>query len=148
MTLAESLLQMTATASEPNASATLTIGNEAEGILKWKAEKNTVGATLMSRRPQPGHSVRPFGGKISDFAANRAKVAAAPEFNADDYPGEIFAHELLWAMIGESDKSLPNSMAQWFKVDPEISRWLQSDPRLARSPDGGNIRCKSQNQHL
>lgn len=126
MTLAESLLQMTATASEPNASATLTIGNEAEGILKWKAEKNTVGATLMSRRPQPG-PVRPFGGKISDFAANRAKVAAAPEFNADDYPGEIFAHELLWAMIGESDKSLPNSMAQWFKVDPQ------------KYPDGFNL---------
>lgn len=126
MTLAQTSLSMSATAAAPVASARLTIGNEAEGLLKWEAQKRTVSATLMSRRPLPG-AVRPFAGSLAATAANRAAVAASAEYDADDYPNDIYAYDQLWAMIGDTDKSLPNSMAQWFRVDP------------SKYPDGFNL---------
>ncbi len=118
MTIAESSLSMGATASAPVATGTLTIGNEAEGLLKWEASKSTLSAQLQSRRPAPG-SVRPFSGKLSTAAASRAAVAASAEYDADDYPQEIYTYDQLYAMIGETDKTLPNSLAQWFKVDAQ-----------------------------
>lgn len=117
MTISESSLSMAATAGAPVVSSRFTIGNEAEGLLKWAASKRTVSATLQSRRPQPG-SIRPFSGNLSAIAASRAAVAAFAEYEADDYPQDLYAYDQLWAMIGETDKSLPNSLAQWFRVDP------------------------------
>ncbi len=126
MTIAESSLSMTATAATPVVTSSLTIGNEAEGLLKWAAAKRTVSVLTQSRRPLPG-TVRPFQGQLSTTAANLAAVAASAEYDADDYPAEIYSYELLYAMIGESDKTLPNSLAQWFKVDPD------------KYPDGFNL---------
>lgn len=118
MTVAESSLSMTATASEPVATASLTIGNEAEGILKWSAATRTVSAQLQSRRPLPGTMSRSKI-KMAGSPAKTAAVAARAEYEAADYPQEITDSEQLYAMIGETDKSLPNSLAQWFKVDPQ-----------------------------
>ncbi|MDE7115140.1 MAG: choice-of-anchor D domain-containing protein, partial [Muribaculaceae bacterium] len=117
ITIAESSLSMTSTAAMPVVSSRFTIGNEAEGLLKWAASKRTVSATLQSRRPQPG-SVRPFSGNLSTTAASRVAVAAFAEYEADDYPQDLYTYDQLWAMIGETDKTLPNSLAQWFRVDP------------------------------
>lgn len=113
-------------AANPIASGEFTISNEAEGLLKWQASHRTVSAQLNSARPLPG-KIASFNGKLSAFSAGQRDVAAAPEYVADDYPREMTWSELLWAMIGETDKSLPNSMAQWFRVDPE------------KYPDGFNL---------
>ena len=49
MTIAESSLSMTATAATPVVTSSLTIGNEAEGLLKWAAAKRTVSVLTQSR---------------------------------------------------------------------------------------------------
>lgn len=118
MTVAETSLFMSATASQPIATASLTIGNEAEGLLKWSVAKATVSAQLQSGRPQPGTLNR---SKLTVAGANasRKAVAARAEYEAGDYPQEFGYAEELWAMIGETDKSKPNSLAQWFKVDAD-----------------------------
>lgn len=117
ITVAEESLSMAASAAAPVAESTVTIGNEAEGILKWEASHRTVSAVLSSARPVPGVLSR---NKVELCGATvRNRAAVTPEYEADDYPKEILYHDLLWAMIGENDKSLPNSMAQWFKVDAD-----------------------------
>lgn len=118
MTLSESSLSMEATASAPMATSSITIGNEAEGMLKWESAKRTVSASLQSRRALPG-TVKAFSGKLSTMAAVQRAATVKAEYEADDYPQEFCYFNELWAMIGETDKSLPNSMAQWFRVDPE-----------------------------
>lgn len=118
ITIAESSLDLAATATAPITSGVLTIGNEAEGILKWEAYKRSVSAVLASARPMPG-STGKYKGALAGANAPRAAATVAAEYEANDYPKEISYSGQLWAMIGETDKSLPNSMAQWFKVDPE-----------------------------
>ncbi|TGX83156.1 choice-of-anchor D domain-containing protein [Palleniella muris] len=122
----ETELSMATDEANPVATSRLTINNEAEGVLKWEATHRTVSAQMKSARPMPGKVV-PFAGKLSMKEASRRAVAAAPEYNADEYPKNMTWSEQLYAMIGETDKSLPNSMAQWFKVDPE------------KYPDGFNL---------
>lgn len=118
MTVAETSLSMSATAENPLASSSLTIGNEAEGILKWTGAKQTVSAQLMSRHPAPGIATQTRM-SLAGTTAKYASVTAKAEYDAGDYPCEITDSEMLYAMIGENDKSLPNSMAQWFKVDAQ-----------------------------
>lgn len=126
LTVDETSLSMAADEANPVATSSLTINNEAEGILKWESTHRTVSASMKSARPMPG-KMAPFTGKLAMKEASRRAVAAAPEFNADEYPKNMTWSEQLFAMIGDTDKSLPNSMAQWFKVDPE------------KYPDGFNL---------
>ncbi len=126
LTVDEAELSMASDEANPVATSRLTINNEAEGILKWEATHRTVSAQMQAARPMPGKVV-PFTGKLSiQKAAYRAATAAA-EYDADEYPKNMTWSEQLFAMIGDTDKSLPNSMAQWFKVDPE------------KYPDGFNL---------
>lgn len=117
MTIDVESLSMLATASQSTASAEFTIGNNADGLLKWNAATRTISAQPQSaRRPVIGN-VRPYSGKTgAQKIRTYARVAA--EYEADDYPELIKYHDMLWANIGETDKTLPNSMAQWFRVDP------------------------------
>ena len=135
MTVAESKVELASTAAQPIAEGTLTIGNSAEGILKWQSGKRTVSARPQSVvRPRPG-VLSAYKGRLAGTTAKaKAAVSAAPEYNADDYPVELSYYEQIWAMIGDTDRTLPNSMAQWFRVDPEkypqgfnlTSLWLTS----------------------
>ena len=119
LTVDKTSLSMKATADVPVATATLAIGNDAEGLLKWKASKNTRKVVMQSvARPAPGN-VQAYKGKIATADARRRAASVKPEYNAEDYPAEIYDYETLWSMIGDTDKSLPNSLAQWFRVDPE-----------------------------
>lgn len=118
MTLDTTGLEMSATEQQHVAKATFGIGNTAEGLLKWQMAARTVKAqTLSARRPNVGN-MGPYSGSTSGSTV-RAYAAAAekPEYEASDYPEEISYHEIVWAHIGDTDKSLPNSMAQWFRVD-------------------------------
>ena len=116
MTVAEQSLDMAATASQPIAVTNLTIGNEAEGLLKWSVAKSTLSAQLQSGRPQPGALCRDRL-TLAGLNTSRRAVVAKAEYNAGDYPQELGQPGDLWAMIGETDKTMPNSLAQWFKVD-------------------------------
>ena len=114
------------TAAAPVGQGNFTIGNTAEGLLKWQAGKRTVSASLKSVA-RPVITASPYKGKLALEQVRRAKAAAAPEYDAADYPADIAYYDMHWAAIGDNDKTLPNSAAQWFHVDP------------AQYPDGFNL---------
>ncbi|MGM9868980.1 MAG: choice-of-anchor D domain-containing protein [Sodaliphilus sp.] len=120
MTIDVSSLNMNSTADAPEAKATFNIGNDDDGILKWEAYKRTVSMTTSSvSRPVVGN-VQPYSGTIAGEVVKRSPSStASPEYLADDYPKNINYYSQLWAYIGDEDRSLPNSMAQWFKVDAD-----------------------------
>ena len=109
-------LSLTSTAQTPVAKTAFNISNDAEGILKWSVYKRTASAVPASMsRPVVGRT-HPYNGTIGSKAlAQRAAVTG--DYEADDYPAEIKYYSLLFAHIGDTDRSMPNSMAQWFRVD-------------------------------
>ena len=120
MTLDVSSLSMNSTAATPTATATFNIGNDDEGILKWGVYKRTVSITTSSvSRPIVGN-VKPYSGTIAgDVVRRAASSTVTPEYLAEDYPKDIKYYSQLWAYVGDEDRTLPNSMAQWFKVDAD-----------------------------
>ncbi|MEE0975955.1 MAG: S8 family serine peptidase [Muribaculaceae bacterium] len=100
--------------------ATFNIGNDDEGLLKWSASVATTQATIATRsasKPAPG-IVGSYNSKvgITPYAANQ--VFRTSDFIADEYPKNFKYYDIIHASIGDEDNSLPNSMAQWFYVDP------------------------------
>ncbi|MDE5661214.1 MAG: S8 family serine peptidase, partial [Muribaculaceae bacterium] len=126
MTVDATSLSLTSTASAPKASATFAIGNEDDGILKWQASKRTASF-------KPSTASRPSAGRVVPFAGQTGGVSVRPfsavkgEYEAADYPVDMAYFEQIWAYIGDTDRSKPNSMAQWFRVDPD------------KYPDGFNL---------
>lgn len=119
-------LFMNSSAGQPVATASFNISNEAEGILKWSAYKRTASVMPASvSRPAIGR-VHPYTGTLGS-AKVKAATALAADYDAADYPAEIKYYSEIWAYIGDTDRSLPNSMAQWFRVDP------------SQYPDGFNL---------
>ena len=116
MTVDQSSLTLATTADAPVATATLSIGNEAEGLLKWQAGKRTVQAQLQSVK-RPVVNAVPYAGKLGNQRVRKAAATVLPDYEAADYPQDIANYDLHWANIGDTDTSLPNSMAQWFHVD-------------------------------
>lgn len=118
MTVDKTRLTMASTAATPKATAEFTIGNDDDGILNWSAWKRTLSVTPASViRPVIGHT-GPYSGKM---AGNRIMpMSTVPaDYNASEYPVEISYYDQIYAYIGDSDRTLPNSMAQWFYVNPE-----------------------------
>lgn len=117
MTLDVTRISMESTHDAPVAKATFNIGNDDEGILKWGLYKRTASMIPASAgRPSIGR-VQPYSGTIEGKTVMQ-RAAITPEYLAEDYPKEIKRHSGIYAYIGDSDRTLPNSMAQWFKVDP------------------------------
>lgn len=126
MTVDATSLSLESTASAPKASATFAIGNEADGILKWQASKRTASfKPSIASRPSVGRVV-PFAGKTGGVSV-RPFSAVTGEYDSADYPVDMAYFEQIWAYIGDTDRSKPNSMAQWFRVDPD------------KYPDGFNL---------
>lgn len=126
MTLDVASLTMNSTADAIKATALFNIGNKAEGLLKWSAAHRTVSASPQGVvRPTVG-TVAPYSGKMGTTAVKQYGRATS-EYEAGNYPQDIFYHNVLTAYIGDTDASLPNSMAQWFRVDP------------AKYPNGFNL---------
>ena len=119
-------LSMQSTAQAPVAKASFNIANDDEGILKWSAYKRTASMVPASvARPNIGR-VQPYNGSLTGKSI-KPHSAITAEYEAEDYPQEMKYHSQMWAYIGDSDRSLPNSMAQWYRVDP------------AQYPDGFNL---------
>lgn len=116
MTVDRSSLSMTSTKGSPIASADFNIGNNADGILRWTAGSRTVSVSTMSAgRPMPG-SVKPYEGKLGINRINAHSVVSG-DYETSDYPVNFTYGTDPWAYIGDTDRTLPNSMAQWFRVE-------------------------------
>lgn len=118
MTIDKSSLSFTVK-SGVSGNASFNIGNDDEGLLKWNAYLATTQATIATRsmsKPNPG-ALTTYNKKIgiTPYAANT--VFNASDFIAGEYPKDFKYYTSLVASIGDEDKSLPNSMAQWFHVD-------------------------------
>ena len=125
MTLNVSNVNLTSTAANQVAEGSFTIGNDADGILTWSAASKTVSMrpTELSRKPTtviPGALARNYSGKVGYTPnASKASGSVTGDYEATEYPKNLKYYDTYYAVIGESDKSLPNSMAQLFWVDPE-----------------------------
>ena len=120
MTVDKKSLSMTIDAASSLVGTTVfNIGNSDEGLLKWTgkiATKSFTMATKSTTKPVAG-----LNGKLKSrlgatpYAAN--EKMSTEDFVKGDYPVRFSYYKEYWASIGESDKSLPNSQAQWFYVD-------------------------------
>lgn len=129
MTLTAENLSFKSTAAQPVGKVTFGIGNEADGILKWQSAKATVSAKPAEasaaqakplEKPVPGVIRQSFGGKIgAQPNASKATGSVTGDYEASDYPKTLKYYDSYYAVIGESDLTQPNSMAQFFWVDPE-----------------------------
>lgn len=122
MSVDKTSLSMTLNAANgPTANTTFNISNLDEGLLKWNAYLNTTKSSVSTYsidKVSPG-LVTNFNGKlgVQPFAAN--EVFSTADFKTSDYPRNWKYFTETYASIGESDLSLPNSMAQWFTVDKD-----------------------------
>lgn len=117
MTVDVESLIMNSTADAPMASAGFNIGNTADGILKWYTSSRTVSMQLASR-PYPVGIYTPYNGTVTGQKVARYSVVTE-EYNADEYPVDIAYFNEIYSYIGDTDRTLPNSKAQWFYVNPE-----------------------------
>lgn len=109
-------IDMASTAESPLAKASFNIGNDEEGILKWGVYKRTASVRPASiGRPVIGR-VQPYSSTVTGHSV-APRAAVTPEYLAEDYPKDMKFHSEIWAFIGDTDRTLPNSMAQWFRVD-------------------------------
>ena len=127
MTLSKTSLTMTIDGSVSDlGSALFTIGNEDEGLLKWSgkialtAKPSVTTRSVAGSTPAPGiHASTKANIGITPYAAAGAEFVTS-DYVKDDYPKNFSYFKEYWASIGEEDKSLPNSQAQWFYVDPSV----------------------------
>ena len=116
MTVDKTSLSMTSTKATPVASAAFNIGNNADGILRWSAGSRTVSVrTASAARPMIG-TVKPYGGTLGSNKIRTYSVVSG-DYETSDYPVNFTYGSDPWAYIGDTDRSLPNSMAQWFRVE-------------------------------
>ncbi len=122
MTVDKTSLTLKQTPAALVGTATFTIGNDAEGLLKWNGLKRTTSSSIKaySRTKALLANVVPFTGTLGAEKAVTHSVVKTDEFEQADYPKEFKYFNELYASIGESDKTLPNSAAQWFYVDPNV----------------------------
>ncbi|MDE5981768.1 MAG: hypothetical protein K2G92_01485, partial [Duncaniella sp.] len=115
-------LSFAVTPGAPVGSASFNITNEAEGLLRWSAFKRTVSVRASNfSTPRPANVVS-YKGKVGGSPKAKAKADAIrylnpDEYEASDYPKSLAYYTDYWHAIGEVDRNLPNSMAQWFSVD-------------------------------
>lgn len=123
MTVDKTSLSMTIdAAASDEGSAIFNISNQDEGLLKWSGKIATTKYTPATRAagtvcPEigtPSTAKTKLG--ITPYTSAASELVTA-DYVKDDYPQSMKYFNEYWASIGESDKSLPNSEAQWFTVD-------------------------------
>ena len=126
MTVDKSSLTMTIdAASSLSGSAIFNIGNNDEGLLKWSGKIATKTYTPATKSLSGNLSAPGVIGKLksrigAELYANTSEKFNTADFSATDYPISLQYYSEYWASIGEEDKSLPNSQAQYFHVDEEL----------------------------
>ncbi len=120
MTVDKTSLTMTIDAASSLVGTTVfNIGNDDEGLLKWEGKIATKSATIATKsitKPVAGlNGMLKSRIGATPYAAN--EKLSTDDYIKSDYPVKFSYYKEYWASIGESDKSLPNSQAQWFYVD-------------------------------
>ena len=99
------------------------IGNDASGLLKWTgkiADKSYAPATQsLSNILAPGRVGKLKGRIGAETHASTTESFSTADYQAGEYPKRLQWYSEYWASIGEEDKSVPNSLAQYFYVDPD-----------------------------
>lgn len=103
-----------ATKSLTSAGAKFTISNKDEGLLKWDGLSRTTNYTIATKSTNRVLT-QPFNGKLAAKSIVPYELVTSDYF-VGDYPKQM-NYGSLYAFIGESDATLPNSMAQMFTVD-------------------------------
>ncbi len=104
--------------SSKTAQGEFTITNNGLGVLKWNLSAATTKFTVSSygvSSPNPGRIVPASGDYTAQSVSNYPVVAA--DYKKEDYPKTIVYSPTTTVYLGESDKTLPNAMAQYFFVD-------------------------------
>lgn len=120
MTVDKSSLSLTITSAATVGSGSFTIGNTDEGLLRWSARLRTASQSIRSySRGIIAPATTPYSGTlgISPYSTTSSTTVNTDEFDRGDYPVELKTWKSFYAYIGDSDTSLPNSMAQLFTVD-------------------------------
>ncbi|MGM9844565.1 MAG: S8 family serine peptidase, partial [Muribaculaceae bacterium] len=126
MTVDKTSLTMTVdAASSLTGVATFNIGNTDEGLLKWSgkiATKSYAAATksVSSNRLAPGAIGKLKSRLGATQYANTSEKFNTSDYKASEYPRSFKYYDEYWASIGEEDKTLPNSQAQYFYIDPDF----------------------------
>lgn len=128
-------LSFGSTEAQPIATTTFGIGNNADGILKWQSVTKTVSMTPSTRslaNVKPAETILESGvynGKLgmTQMATSDSSGSVLADFETNDYPKELKYYSDYYVTIGDTDLSLPNSLAQFMWVDP------------AKYPDGFNL---------
>ena len=113
-------VSMTVDASKaPTAEASFCIKNVGEGMLKYQLAAATTRATMSTnsraQKPLPGQVV-PFSGIVAPTLA-KSNALATSDYKKEDWPVSLTYSDQIYSYIGESDKKLPNALAQYFYVD-------------------------------
>ncbi len=116
MTVDATSLSMSSTKDSPKASTSFNIGNNADGLLRWTGGKRTVSVRTSSAARPMLSNVRPYSGSLGATKV-KANNSISGDYETGDYPKDFNYGKDPWAYIGDTDRSLPNSMAQWFRVD-------------------------------
>lgn len=123
MTVDKTSLEMQQTPSSLIATTSFNIGNEQDGLLKWNGLKKTVSSNIATysknNKPLLPNLVS-FKGNLSGKKMVTHSVVKTDEFVQSEYPKALKYFTELSASIGENDKTLPNSAAQWFYVNPTL----------------------------
>lgn len=118
LVLDQQSLSMQLDATQANvATAKFTISNEDAGLLRWNVSTRTSKVNISEKVTRPG-TIAPFYGKMSAMPHSNYPVVSA-DYMAEDYPKSFTYSEAIYAYIGETDLSLPNSAAQLFVIDKD-----------------------------
>lgn len=126
MTVSKTSLTMTIdAASSLTGAAAFSIGNADEGLLKWKGKIATKQYTAATKAIAGSSVIPGVVGKLQSrigatLYANTSEKFNTADYQASDYPKSFRYYSEYWASIGEEDKSLPNSQAQYFMVDADV----------------------------
>lgn len=114
MTLDTEHLSFESIGGQQKGEASFTIGNTADGILKWEAAKKSVSIkpSSVSRRvenPVPGAINNSYKGKIG-IRPNSSKSSGivSDDYEVSDYPKMLKYYDTYYAIIGDTDLSFPS----------------------------------------
>lgn len=116
-------------ATDASAEAALQLSNLSEGLLKWNSSFRNLKAqvpanySLKARSSVVPAAVSNYKGAVT-FESPEVVRTVTADYKQEDYPQSIsyyfFDTEFTPKVVGESDTTKTNSLAQWFVVDPEL----------------------------
>ncbi|MCC8036670.1 MAG: S8 family serine peptidase [Bacteroidales bacterium] len=101
--------------------ARFVISNLDEGLLKWSAKTRTTSSSILAYSTAQGLMTTPYSGHLGlqPKAISSTPVERIEDFTQEDYPKSLTYEQSLYAFLGDTDSSKPNSMAQLFTISSD-----------------------------